>query len=90
MEGNGSTRGRSGRRGSDTGRPQTVKPQAPKGRVAVIHLATCKTLPQSQPSLARPPSSQHHWSLGNGPICEHLIAERGSHLQTTNRIKVLI
>lgn len=50
-----------------------------------------KTLLQSQSSLARQlQSSQHHWSMGNGPICEHLIAERGSHLQTTNKIKVLI
>lgn len=75
--------------GSATAAPRLLSPMLPKEEALWCMWASVKSPLQSQSSLARElPSSQHHWSGGNGPICEHLIAERGSHLQTTNKIKV--
>lgn len=74
---------------SDTVPPRLPNPMLPKEEALWYVWVAVKTLLQSQSSLARQlQPSQHHRSVGNGLICEHLIAERGSHLQTTNKIKV--
>lgn len=90
MEGEDGERDPQGCVGGDASRPETVTSCSPTRRVPVAHLGTVGTWLQSQFSVARRRLSEWHRSTGNGPVREHLMAERRCHLQTPPGTKALI